>query len=124
MMLRRGNNHFIAFSDERLPEREGHQINGCRGTGGKHNFLPTGRVDERLNAVASAFIGLRSDTCQIMDGTMNVRISRQHGLRPGIYYRLRAHGGGSVVQIHQRLAVHVCGKGGELFANLFYHIFG
>ena len=120
MMLGNGNYDLVPPLDKGLAKREGNQVYGGGCSGGKHYLFPVFGTQKSRDGIPGVFIFRRSVRGKFMDRPVDIGIAGPHKLFPFTNHGFRPLGRGSVVQIYQRLSVHLCGQNRKLISCLFY----
>lgn len=119
MMLGLGYDDFIALVHESLPEGKGDQIDGMGYAGGKDDLAAVRRMQEIPHSIPRFFVSLRGFSGYQMHGPVQVGIAVGGQLHPPVQYRLRALDRRCIVEINQRLSIHLTGKDGKLGSDIF-----
>src|SRR5690606_11895737 len=101
----------------RHAETIGYRVDGSRGVRGKDDIVRRGRVQEAANALACLFIGICRGIGEEMQAAMNIRVVLLISVADGVQHGTRLLRRGAVVEIDQRLAMHLPGKNGEIAAD-------
>ena len=82
------------------------QIDRLCGTAHENDFIGTGCVDQLLHFSARVFVGIRGTLTEGVNTAMHIGVVAAVILALGIYHRLWLLRGGSVIEVHQRLALY------------------
>ena len=119
MMLGLGNDNLIALVHESLSEGKGDQVDGMGYAGGKDDLAAVRRMQEIPHSIPRFFVSLRGFSGYQMHGPVQVGIADGRQLHPPVQYRLRALDRRCIVEINQRLSIHLTGKDGKLGSDIF-----
>ena len=122
MMFHLGDNHLVARLHLTFAERTRHEVDSLCGTTGEDNLLNLPGVDKPSHLFAGCLMEVRCLLRQIMHSAMHIRIHIQILVTHGIEHTQRLLGGGSIIEIHQWLAIHLTRQNGKVLANLIYII--
>ncbi|MNS69805.1 hypothetical protein D3C72_1031330 [compost metagenome] len=96
----------------------GHQIDRLGGAAGPDHLVAAGRIDKAGDRLAGCLEGAGGAAAQGMGGAVYVGVVGPIVVSDGVQHRLRLLGGGGVVQIDQRVAVHLLRQGRKLATQL------
>ena len=113
-MLHGCNQHFVTLINNKVFKRSGKQVQRLGGTTSEYDFTRLFGMDEICNGLSCVFVGLSRLLAQIMYPTMDVAILVQVIFTLALNDTQRLLRGGSIVEIHQRLAVDLLVKDREL----------
>ena len=121
-MLHVRHQHFVAGLHLTLAERRGHQIDGFRRATGEDNLFRLAGIDELTYLLAGCLVQVGSLLRQVVHAAVDVGIDVEVFLPHSVEHTQRLLGRCRIVQIDQRLAVHLALQDGEVFAYLIYII--
>jgi hypothetical protein len=111
VVLHAGDQNLVALPNVGITPGAGDQIDAFRRVSGEDDFAHRRRVHERAHFLPRAFIRCRRALAQFVDPAMDVRVVMFVVRTQRVDHRLRFLRGGGIVQIHQRLAVHLLVQG-------------
>src|SRR5689334_2051019 len=94
-----------------------HEVDPVGGTAGENHLAWESGIQEPAGLLPYRVIRLRRRLAQVMDAAVNVGIVQTVVAAHGIDDRLRLLRRGGVVEIHQRLAMHLTLKDGEVLSD-------
>ena len=123
MMLQQRDDDLVPFADELQPEAGGHQIEGFRGVAREDDLVHRAGVEKAADGLPRRLEAVGGQVRQKMQAPVDIGIFLGIGTRHRIDHHLRLLGRGAIVQIDQRLAVHLSREDGEIGADAL-HIVG
>ena len=114
VMLHSRNHNLIALLQKALPERRCHKVDALGRAACKHYLVAVTGVDELLHRTPRLLILLGGLGRQIVRPAVYVAVQRLVIAAQGVYHRLRLLRRRCVVEVHQRLAIHLLVKYREL----------
>ncbi|MNZ77355.1 hypothetical protein D3C78_958920 [compost metagenome] len=118
MVLQGAEDDFVPRLELAHPPALGHQIDRLGGAAGPDHLMAAGRVDKAGDRLAGCLEGAGGAAAQGMGGAVHIGIVGPIVVSYGVQHRLRLLGGGGVVQIDQRVAVHLLRQGRKLATQL------
>jgi hypothetical protein len=109
----------ISSSARRLARPPGlrDQVDGLGGAAREDDFARIARIDEALHGRARLFMGGGRLGAQGVHAAMDIGVLELVIMPQPIDHHRRLVGGGGIVGIHQRLAVHLARKNGKVEAH-------
>ena len=111
------NENLVALPDVGPAPGLGHQIDGLGRAAHEHDFLRAARVEERTEGRARALVGRGGALAQSVHAAMDIGVIEAIVVVQRLDHRRRLLGGGGVVEVHQRLAVHHLAQNREIRAH-------
>ena len=118
MMLHNGENNLVTGLNFRHQIALCHQIHGCRAARGEDNLVHALGVQKRSRLFAGSLIGIRRFVRQVMKTPMHIGIARLVTLIHRFQNLARLLGRSAIVQINQRLSMHLGGQKGKIGAKI------
>ena len=107
---------FVARA-EALTVARSDEIDRLGGAAHEDDFLAPRGMDELPHLVARGFVGLGCALAQKMHAAVNIGVERGVVMRLAVDHAVRLLTGGRVVEIDQRLAMHMLVQDGEILAQ-------
>ena len=119
MMLHRTDDDFISFVTKSLTETECQEIDALGGATGEKYFRSATSIDKTTYRLARSLMEFGSLLAEEMNTAMHIGIHVVVFLRNRLHHTTRLLGGGSIVEINQRLAIHRARKDGKVRGHSF-----
>ena len=120
VVLHGGDNHLVTLAKEGLAKRGGQQVDGLGGATGKDDLIGGGGIDEGAHALARCLVQPRGLLREEVYAAMHIGVHRVVLLGDGVDHRARLLRGGSIVEVHERLAIDRAVKDGEVATDSVY----
>jgi hypothetical protein len=117
MMLHDREHDLVAGLDAFAPEGVGDEVDGLGGVAGEDDFFLAGGIEEGAHLLARVLIGLGRGVGEVMQSAMHIGVFGGVGAGEPLQHRVRLLRRGGVVEIDERLAVHLHGEDGKILAN-------
>ena len=114
MVLHPGDEHLVAGLQGRASPRLGHQVDAIRAAPCEDDLAAVAGVDELLQQHAGALVGPRGTLAQEVRGAVDVRVARQVVVGERVDHGSRLLRRIGVVQVHERMAVHLLAQNREV----------
>ena len=114
VMLHHRNNNFVALANGHAAERARHQVDRLGGVAGKDDLLGSRGIEKAPHGLARILEAGGRGVGKIVQAAMHVCIFHLIGMLDGFQHRTRFLRRGPVVEIDERLAVHLTEKNGKI----------
>ena len=117
VMLHRGDQDFIAGADVLAAIALRDQVDGLGRAAHKDDLALVGGIQKALHRAPRRFVLLGRVLGEIVHAAMNVGVVALVVMRDGVDHRPRLLRGRGVVEVHQRMPVHLLLQNGKIAAN-------
>jgi hypothetical protein len=117
VMLRDAQDDLVARLHPRHGPAIGDQVDPLRRAGGEDDLVGIGHAKEARDGAAHRLVFLGREVRQVVQAAMDVGVFHRIGLRDGVDHHLRLLRRGAIVEIDQRLAVHLAREDREIGAD-------
>src|SRR5690606_22857640 len=117
VVLQRGDQNLVARLESRSRVALRNEIDRFGRAANEDDFLSVASVEEVAHDIASAFVGIGRPLTQCVYAAMHVRVIALVVGAHGVDHRLRSLARGGVIQINERLPVHLLTQDREVAAN-------
>ena len=117
MVLHLGGDDAVARVDVGHRPRERHEVDGLGRVADEDDVLDGRRVDERRHLAARLLVGVGRFHAEGVDSPVDVRVVALVVVHERLNHRARLLRGGGVVEVDQRLAVHLSLQDGKIVAD-------
>ena len=120
VMLHHRDDDLIARLHHRLGERGGHEVESLGGAAREDDFRRRAGVDEAAHRLAGSLMELGSLYAEVVDAAVHIGVGVEVLVAHGVEHTHRLLRRGGVVEINERLAVHLAGEYREVGPHLIY----
>ncbi len=117
VVLHPGDEHLVTRLQERAAPGLRDQVDAVRTPAREDDLAAVCRVDEPLQQHARTFVGSRRPLAEHVRGAVDVRVGRRVVVGRGVDDRLRLLGRVRIVQVHERVPVHLLVQDREIGAD-------
>ena len=118
VMVEFADDHIVAWCQELTSVGLRHEVDALSGTTYEDDLLAGGGVDEALHFLTCLLVGIGGTRCQRVGTTMDVTIIVLVIVADLVDYLNGLLGGGTVVEPHEVVAVHLLMEHGEVALDL------
>ncbi len=120
VMLHGGDDDLVAFLETRAPVALRHQVDAFGAAAHQYHFAAIGSVDESLGRVSGTLVVVGRPLAQGVHAAMHVGIVPLVVVTHGIDDAAGLLTGGAVIQIDERMAIHLLMQNREILADLVH----